>query len=307
MSPEQARGEPLDARTDLFSFGAVLYKMTTGRLPFSGSSTAVIFAGILGHAPVPVTRLNRDVPVELARIIDKALEKDRSLRYQSAADMRADLLRLHRSDSGRTAAVAEQTLRTVAVVPFRELAGESGPEIWGIGMADAIIGRLASLHHLAVRPTSAVLKYVKAPADASQIARELEVDSVLDGTFHRIGDVIRVSVQLIGGQQRTIKWAARYDLRADDMLQFQDEIAQQVLEGLSVPLSASEQQSLASPVTRSAEAYRPVRPRAVPLDGVFGPLAARESSPGAEASGAGHRSRPCVCSGARAAQSPALL
>ena len=255
MSPEQARAESLDARTDLFSFGAVRYEMTTGRLAFSGASTAVIFAGILGQTPVPVTRINRDIPEELARIIDKALEKDRNLRYQSAADMRADLLRLHRSDSGRSAPAAEQTVRTVAVLPFRDLTGESDREVWGVGMADAIIGRLASLRHLAVRPTSAVLKYTKAPADASQVAHELEVDSVLDGTFHRIGDVIRVSVQLIGGQQRTIKWAARYDLRADDMLRFQDEIAQQVLEGLSVPLSSSEQQSLASPVTRSAEAY----------------------------------------------------
>ena len=96
-------------------------------------------------------------------------------------------------------------MRTVAVLPFRDLAGERGNEVWGIGMADAIIGRLASLHHLAVRPTSAVLKYAKAAGDTSQIARELEVDSVLDGTFLRIGDLVRVSVQLIGGQQRTIK------------------------------------------------------------------------------------------------------
>ena len=255
MSPEQARAEPLDARTDLFSFGAVLYEMTTGRLAFRGGSTAVIYAAILGATPVAATALNRDVPDGLARIIDKALEKDRDLRYQSAADMRADLLRLTRSGSGRRAAAAPRALRTVAVLPFRDLAGEPGREVWGVGMTDAIIGRLATLHQLAVRPTSAVLKYVKAPADPSQVARELEVESVLDGTFHRIGDVIRVSVQLVGGQDRTIHWAARYDLRADDMLRFQDEVAQQVAEGLSVPLSAAEQQSLASPITNSAEAH----------------------------------------------------
>ena len=255
MSPEQARAEILDQRTDLFSFGAVLYEMTTGRMAFAGSSTAVIFAAILGGTPEPVTRLNRQATGELARIIDKALEKDRDLRYQSAADLRADLLRLHRSDSGRTAAAAKPALATVAVLPFRDLAGETGRETWGIGMADAIIGRLAALHHLAVRPTSSVLKYVKAPAEPSQVARELEVESVLDGTFNRIGDVIRVSVQLVGGQQTTIRWAGRYDLQADDMLRFQDEMAQQVVEGLSVPLSAAEQQSLASPITKSAEAY----------------------------------------------------
>jgi TolB-like protein/Flp pilus assembly protein TadD/predicted Ser/Thr protein kinase len=254
MSPEQARAEPLDARTDLFSFGAMLYEMTTGRLAFPGGSTAVIFAAILGATPVAATALNRDVPEGLARIIDKALEKDRDLRYQSAADVRADLLRLARSGSGRKAAAARGP-RTVAVLPFRDLAGEIGREVWGVGMTDAIIGRLATLHQLAVRPTSAVLKYVKAPADPSQVARELEVESVLDGTFQRMGDVIRVSVQLVGGQDRTIRWAARYDLRADDMLRFQDEIAQQVTDGLSVPLSTAEQQSLASPITTSAEAY----------------------------------------------------
>jgi TolB-like protein/Flp pilus assembly protein TadD/predicted Ser/Thr protein kinase len=255
MSPEQARAEPLDVRTDLFSFGAVLYEMATGRRAFGGSSTAVIFAAILGDTPVPATGLNRDVPEGLARIIDKALEKDRELRYQSAADMRADLLRLHRSDSDRKAAAGPRAVRTVAVLPFRDLTGDPGREVWGIGMTDAIIGRLATLRHLAVRPTSSVLRYVKAPAEPSDVARELEVESVLDGTFQRIGDVIRVSVQLVGGQDRTIRWAARYDLRADDMLRFQDDIAQQVTEGLSVPLSHAEQQSLASPITKSAEAY----------------------------------------------------
>ena len=255
MSPEQAMAERLDARTDLFSFGAVLYEMTTGRLPFAGGSTAVIFAGILRHTPVSAAQLNREMPVELGRIIEKALEKDRDLRYQSAADLRSDLLRLHRSDSGRTAAARKPAFRTVAVLPFKDLAGEAGREVWGIGMADAIIGRLAPLQHLAVRPTSAVLKYAKAAADLSQVARELEVESVLDGTFYRIGEMTRISVQLVDGQQRTIKWAGRYDLDSDNMLRFQDDVAQQVVDGLSVPLSPAEQQSLASPITRSADAY----------------------------------------------------
>ena len=253
MSPEQARAEPLDVRTDLFSFGALLYEMTTGRVAFLGRSPADTLAAILTQTPVPVTRLNGEVPVALAGIIDKALEKDRALRYQSAADLRADLLRIQRSDSGRTDAA--RPLRTVAVLPFRDLAQEAGHEIWGIAMTDAIIGRLATLRHLAVRPTSAVLKYVKAPDDPSHVARELEVDSVLDGTFQRIGGITRVSVQLVAGRERSIRWAGRFDLRADDMLRFQDEIAQQVVDGLSVPLSPAEQHSLASPITRSPDAY----------------------------------------------------
>jgi non-specific serine/threonine protein kinase len=253
MSPEQARAEPLDIRTDLFSFGAVLYEMTTGRAAFQGGSPADTLAAILRESPVPVTHLNAEVPPALARIVDKALDKDRALRYQSAADLRADLLRLRRWTSGQIEAASPT--RTVAVLPFRDLAQDPAHEIWGIGMTDAIIGRLATLRHLAVRPTSAVLKYIKAPDDPSRVARDLEVDSVLDGTFQRSGGITRVSVQLVAGRERTIRWASRFDLRADDMLGFQDEIAQKVVDGLSVPLSPSEQQSLASPMTESPEAY----------------------------------------------------
>jgi non-specific serine/threonine protein kinase len=255
MSPEQARAEPLDARSDLFNFGAVLYEMATGQMAFTGKTPALIFAAILGHTPSPADRVNPEVPPELARIISKALEKERELRYQTAADLRADLIRLRRTtESGRSPA-PERLPTTVAVLPFRSLADEAGSDIWGIGMADAIIGRLATLQHLAVRPTSSVIKYAKTHMDSGVIARELDVESVLDGTFHKVGDVIRVSVQLSGGQQRTTRWAGRYDVRADDMFRFQDEVAQRVVDGLKVQVSQVERASLSEPITRNADAY----------------------------------------------------
>jgi serine/threonine protein kinase/TolB-like protein/Tfp pilus assembly protein PilF len=299
MSPEQVRGKDLDARSDLFSFGVVLYEMATGLLPFRGDTSGVIFHAILERAPASPVRVNPDLPVKLEGIINKALEKDRELRYQHAADMRADLKRMKRdTESGHALTVDERTrparrivtgvaaaavivaaaigaflnyrsprgpepvstpaavvpsVRTLAVLPFQDLSGQSGGEEWGIGISDAIISRLATLQNLAVRPTSSVLKYAKSAGDPAQAARELEVNSVLAGTYQRVGGVMRVSVQLI--DHGTTRWASRYDLQGRDLLRFEDDVAQKVVDGLSVQLSGAEQESLKAPSTNSPEAY----------------------------------------------------
>jgi TolB-like protein len=270
-----------------------------------GSTTAVIHEAILNRTPTSPVRLNPDLAPKLDEIINRAMEKDRDVRYQTASDVRAELKRLKRDrDSGRTisadrahaarepmreragarwaalgigmiafalagfflwyklsqhapppAASAAPAVQALAVLPFRELASQAGPNTWGVGMADAIIGRLALLHNLAVRPTAEVLKYADTPVDLVQVAHELRAESVLTGTFQRVGEVTRVSVQLVDAQSGNTRWAGRYDLRANDMLKFQDEIAGRVVEELKVQVSNSEQQLLTAPMTSSPEAY----------------------------------------------------
>src|SRR5271166_4449598 len=173
MSPEQARAKELDARSDLFSFGVVLYEMATGTLPFRGESSAVIFKAILDAQPAPALRLNPDLPLELDRIINKALEKDRNLRYQNAADLRADLSRLKRDlDSGRSsAAEVSQTSGAISSATLAPAKSSRWP-LWA-GLAAVVVVIAAGAYWM--RPKSganqvssiAVLPFVNATADAN--------------------------------------------------------------------------------------------------------------------------------------------
>jgi eukaryotic-like serine/threonine-protein kinase len=301
MSPEQVRGKDLDGRTDIFSFGFVLYEMATGVLPFRGGTSGLVFEAILNREPADPVRLNPELPPEFGQVILKALEKDRELRYQHAADLRTDLKRLRRAtDSTRAMAAVPApkrgrkslliggasvlllvlaglilyglkpksasppvppatsppvttSIQTMAVLPFHDLSGRSGDEIWGTGLADAIITRLTTLHNLAVRPTTSVQKYARSGTDPAQAAQELQVDSILAGNYRRLGKTTRISVQLI--DHGITRWAQRYDLQSAEMLQFEDAVAEKVVEGLSIQLSGTEQQVLRAPSTGSPEAY----------------------------------------------------
>jgi serine/threonine protein kinase/Tfp pilus assembly protein PilF len=264
MSPEQARGQLADARTDLFSLGTVLYQMATGILPFQGDTSAVVFEAILNRDPLPVTEANSAVPAELGRVVDKALEKDRNLRYQTATDIKTDLARLKRdlgSGRTRTAEVTEsrgeskQSAKSIAVLYFENLSGVKEDEYLRDGITEDIITELSKIKGLSIFSRPTVLAYRDKRVTPAQIGQQLKAAYVLAGSLRRAGNRLRINAQLVDTQTDFPLWSERYDREMKDVFEVQDEIARNIAEALRITLSPQEQAALAAKPTENLQAY----------------------------------------------------
>jgi serine/threonine protein kinase/tetratricopeptide (TPR) repeat protein len=265
MSPEQARGQLVDARTDLFSVGTVLYQMATGSLPFRGDTSAVIFDAILNRDPVPAVQVNTALPPDLGRILDKLLEKDRNLRCQSATELKTDLNRLKRDlDSGskRAAEVADSRSgaakaapKSLAVLYFENLSGAKEDEYLRDGITEDIITELSKIRGLNTFSRPTVLAFRDKQVTPLQIGQQLHAAYVLTGSLRRAGNRLRINTQLVDTQTDFPMWSERYDREMKDVFEVQDEIARKIAEALRVTLSPQELEALAIKPTENLQAY----------------------------------------------------
>ncbi len=246
MSPEQARGEKLDARSDLFSLGIVLYEMGAGVLPFTGSTTALMFDAILNRDPVPASQFNSNLTQAFCNLVTKLLQKDCRLRYQSASDLLADLRRLRDGNPVKTAAASVPAARkagkhidSLAVLPFVNATGNSELGYLGEAIAEGLIDGLSHVPKLRVVPRSKAFRHRDHADELHAVGSELGARAILNGRITRQGDLLCVRAELIDLAKDTQLWGSQFSCGTDDLLEVREEITRLVAERLRTPSSSA--------------------------------------------------------------------
>jgi TolB-like protein/Tfp pilus assembly protein PilF len=272
MSPEQALGRELDARSDLFSFGALLYEMATGAPAFVGTTSAAIFDSILHVSPESPSKLNSRLPAQIDLIILKALEKDSDFRYQTASELKTDLRRLKRSlessdriegmrsltappPAGVSMGHAAAKQKSVAVLYFENQSGAKEDEYLRDGITEDVITELSKIRGLNTFSRPTVLAFRDKPVTPAQIGQQLGAAYVLTGTLRRAGARLRISAQLVDTHTDFPLWSERFDREMKDVFEVQDEMARKIAEALRVTLSPQELEALADKPTENLQAY----------------------------------------------------
>jgi serine/threonine protein kinase/Tfp pilus assembly protein PilF len=251
MAPEQLRGEPVDARTDLFALGVLLYELATGRRPFGGATTAEVTSAILRDTPPPLSSVRADAPPDLERILARCLEKDPERRVQTAKDVRNELELLRRAGAPgaapfRAAAATPAESPSVAVLPFANRSADPADEYFSEGLADELLSTLVKIRSLRVAARTSAGTFKGKAVTIEEIGRALNVASVLEGSVRKAGNRVRISVQLVKVADGASLWSETYDRTLDDIFAVQDDIAQSVVKELRTTLLGEDPDSDAS-------------------------------------------------------------
>jgi serine/threonine-protein kinase len=237
MAPEQALGKEVDARADLFALGIVLYEMATGRSPFRGETLAAFFDSLLHDAPASPSAANPDLPRDLVRIIERALEKEPSRRYASAGELVFDLRGIAAEKPGRAKRFS------IAVLPFSDLSPERDQEYFCQGLAEELINTLAAVRGLRVLARTSAFAIQGQGLDVREIGRRLRVDTVLEGSVRKSGRRLRITTQLVDAAEGYQLWSKKFDRDLDDVFSVQDEIAETVAGELQSELGFARERS----------------------------------------------------------------